>query len=115
MFIGPKLFYLNSTGQVEMQLTPALPSWLFEDEASDNDPYFDEDGNHIVEFKLLGQIPVTYHNPGGVNRYGEHPASYSITKTDGQEIAITGPTIPTETALLIRRMTDVESIDAYFA
>jgi hypothetical protein len=115
MFIGPTLFFLNESGKLEMQLTPALPSWLFEDEASDNDPSFDSDGNHIVEFTLLGSIPVTYHNPGGKNRYGEHPTSYSITKTNGQEIAINGPTVPTETALLIRRMTEVASIDAYFA
>jgi hypothetical protein len=115
MFIGPTLFFLNGSGAVEMQLTPALPSWLFEDEDSENDPSFDSEGNHIVQFTLLGSISVTYHNPGGKNRYGEHPVSYSITKTDGQEISINGPTIPTETALLIRRMTEVASIDAYFA
>lgn len=114
MFIGPELFYVNESGDLEMQLTPALPSWLFEDEASDNDPTFDEDGNHVVEFKLFGTIVVTYHNPGGVNRYGENPKRYIVVMEEGQEIQIDGPTIPSETAEAIRRMTGVASVDAFF-
>lgn len=114
MFIGPKMFYLNSKDELEMQLTPALPSWLFEDKESDNEPTFDEDGNHIVMFKLFASIPVTYHNPGGVNRYGENPKRYTVTMKDGQVVEIDGPTIPTATAQTIRRMSLVQSIDAYF-
>jgi hypothetical protein len=114
MFIGPKLFYLNSKNALEMQLVPALPSWLFEDKESDNEPKFDKDGNHIVMFKLFASIPVTYHNPGGVNRYGENPKRYTVTMKDGQVVEIDGPTIPTATAQTIRRMSMVQSIDAYF-
>jgi hypothetical protein len=114
MFIGPKLFFFNDNEEVEMQLTPALPSWLFEDEESDNDPTFDDEGNHIVMFKLFASIPVTYHNPGGKNLYGKNPVSYKVTMTDGEIVSVDGPTIPTETALEIRRMSNVASIDAYF-
>ena len=114
MFIGPKLFFLDDKDELGMQLTPALPSWLFEDDQSDNDPTFDDQGNHVVQFKLFGAIDVVYHNPGGVNRYGEHPKSYVITKTDGQEITVNGPTVPSATASLIRRASSVESVDAYF-
>ena len=46
MFIGPELFYLNDSGELEMQLVPALPSWVFEDENSDKETMYDEDGNH---------------------------------------------------------------------
>lgn len=114
MFIGPKLFFLDDKDELGMQLTPALPSWLFEDEESDNDPTFDDKGNHVVQFKLFGAITVVYHNPGGVDRFGVHPTSYVITKSDGQEITVNGPTIPAATAQLVRRASSVVSIDAYF-
>jgi len=114
MFIGPKPFFLNEHGKVEMQLAPALPSWLFEDSKSDNAPTFDDKGNHVVSFKLFATIPVTYHNPGGVSLYGLPPKSYTVVMKGGKVISIDGPTIPTTTALAIRRVSDVESIDAYF-
>lgn len=114
MFIGPKPFYLNDSGELEMQLVPALPSWLFEDKESDGKPIFDKDGNHIVIFKLFASIPVTYHNPSGENLFGINPNSYKVVMIDGKVIEIDGPSIPSETAIAIRRMKDVASIDAYF-
>ena len=114
MFIGPELFSLNEEGKLKMTLAPALPSWLFEDEESDSDPKFDEDGNHIVSFKLFASIPVTYHNPGGVDRFGEKPKSYKVTLDDGSEVNVNESVIPEETALQVRRMTGVKSIDAFF-
>jgi hypothetical protein len=114
MFIGPTPFFLNDKGEVEMQLVPALPSWLFEDESSDTDPTFDEDGNHVVSFKLFAQIPVIYHNAGGRDLFGELPKKYAVTMSDGSTVDVKGATIPTKTALLIRRVSQVESIDAYF-
>jgi hypothetical protein len=114
MFIGPEPFFLNKHGKVEMQLQPALPSWLFEDETSESDPHYDEDGNHIVSFKLFSMIPVTYHNPGGKDIHGTNPKSYTVTMTDGTILDVEGGSIPTETALKIRRVTGVASIDAYF-
>ena len=114
MFIGPKMFYLNDEGKVEMQLVPALPSWLFEDPEGDSDPTFDEEGNHIITFKLFASIPVTYHNPGASNLFGVNPKSYKITFVDRPAVTIDGPTIPTETALEIRRMSNIKSIDAFF-
>ena len=114
MFIGPTPFTLNDEGELQMQLVPALPSWLFEDEGSDNDPTFDDDGNHVVTFKLFGHILVTYHNPGGQNIYGKPPKSYKVTMEDGSVVDVDGPFIPTKSALEIRRVKGVKSIDAYF-
>mmetsp|Transcript_24533 Transcript_24533/g.68377 ORF Transcript_24533/g.68377 Transcript_24533/m.68377 type:complete len:164 (-) Transcript_24533:247-738(-) len=114
MFIGPTPFFVNDEGNVEMQLVPALPSWLFEDETSDNDPTLDEDGSHVVSFKLFAKILVIYHNPGAKNIYGESPKHYKVTMTDGSVSTVDGPTIPTELALKIRRTTGVASVDAYF-
>merc|ERR1711935_999794 len=114
MFIGPEPFFLNEKDEVEMQLVPALPSWLFEDEESDSDPNFDDDGNHIVSFKLFASIPVTYHNPGGRDLFGEPPKEYKVTMIDGKTIEVKGETVPTKIALAIRRVSEVESVDAYF-
>ena len=113
-FIGIKPFFHNDDAEPEMQLVPALPSWLFEDESSDSHPNFDEDGNHIVSFKLFGKILVTYHNPVAKNLFGKPPNSYTVTMTDDSVVEIDGPTIPTTTAKKIRRVTTVKSIDAYF-
>lgn len=114
MFIGPEPFFLNEKDELEMQLVPALPSWLFEDEESDSDPNFDDDGNHVVSFKLFAAIPVTYHNPEGRDLFGESPKKYKVTMIDGNTIEVKGATVPTKTALAIRRVSEVESIDAYF-
>jgi hypothetical protein len=114
MFIGEKAFFLNDDDEVEMTLVPVLPSWLFEDESIDTEPTFDEDGNHVVSFKLFAKIVVTYHNPGGKNLFGEPPKSYTVTMTDGSTVDVDGPTIPNKMAIKIRRVSSVESIDAYF-
>lgn len=114
MFLGPSLFSVTEHGHLQMELTPALPSWLFEDKESGSDPKFDDAGNHVVKFKLFASIPVTYHNPGGVDRFGESPKRYVVTMTGGKVIKIDGPTIPSQTAAEIRRMKRVSSIDAYF-
>lgn len=114
MFIGPTPFFLNKKGDVVMQLVPALPSWLFEDEEADSAPMFDEEGNHVVRFKLFASIIVTYHNPGGKNLYGVSPKSYNVTFANGQSVSTVGPTISTKTAIAIRKVTGVKAIDAYF-
>lgn len=114
MFLGPNVYTVDKSGALQMKLTPALPSWLFEDKEIDNAPKFDEAGNHIVKFKLFASIPVTYHNPGGVNRFGESPQKYTVTKTNGESIDVDGPYIQAKTAAEIRRMKTIASIDAYF-
>lgn len=114
MFIGPELFYTNKHGDVEMKFEPALPHWLFEDSESDNAPTFDSDGAPVVSFKLFASIPVTYHNPGGKTLLGMTPKAYTVTYKGGKTIDIKGSFIPEKTALEIRRMSKIHSIDAYF-
>jgi hypothetical protein len=114
MFLGSDPFFLNEKGDLQMQLMPALPSWLFEDSTADNAPTFDTDGNHVVTFKLFGAIPVTYHNKGGKTLYGVPPKSYDVTFANSTVASFDGRAIGSETAHLIRRVSRVASIDAYF-
>jgi hypothetical protein len=114
MFIGSKLFFLNEDNKLEMQLVPVLPSWLFEDPEAESKPNFDADGNHVITFKLFGAIPVTYHNEGGKNLYGVNTKSYKVTMADGTESLFEGSSISSDTAMKIRRVKGVASIDAYF-
>lgn len=114
MFVGPELFFLNKDSDLEMQLVPALPLWLFKDDSENAvEADRDEEGNLIVSFKLFGTIDVTYHNSKEVNLFGENPSSYVITMGD-TIMRVDGPTIPTDMALTIRRNVKVDSIDAFF-
>jgi len=114
MFIGPKPFFLNDSGDVEMQLTPAIPSWLFDDPEGEAPAHYDEDGNLIVIFKLFASIDVTYHNKHGGDLYGVPPKKYKVTMADDSVVDVDGPSIPADTALEIRRVKGVKTIDAYF-
>jgi hypothetical protein len=113
MFLGNNLFSLNEDGAVVMEFNPALPTWLFEDPDSGEDPTYDKDGNHTIAFKLFGTIPVTYHNPGGKSIYGTPPKSYKITTSEGVS-KVDGPVVPTKMAIAIRKLKGIKSIDAYF-
>merc|ERR1711971_689552 len=108
------MFYLNKEGDVEFQLKPAIPSWLFVDEETAGDAILDDDGQYTVSSKLFGTIPVIYHNPDGNNLYGNPPISYRIVLEDGSVEDVEGEFVPNELALKIRRTTEVVSIDAFF-
>jgi hypothetical protein len=114
MFIGPNPFILNDEGEVEMQLIPALPIWLFEDLESGAEGKRDEDGNLVVSYKLFASIMVTYHNTLETDLFDVEPTSYVVTMTDGSTVEVEGSTIPTETAIQIRKLLGVETIDVYF-
>jgi hypothetical protein len=114
MFIGPEPFFLGDDGKVQMQLAPALPLWLFEGDDDEAEPTYDDDGNLTIDFKLFASITVTYHNSEGKDLFGIPPNSYKVKMADGNVVDIEGPIIPTETAVAIRKLVTVESIDAYF-
>ncbi|KAL7537680.1 hypothetical protein ACHAWF_005870, partial [Thalassiosira exigua] len=114
MFMGFDTFFLNDDGEVEMQLVPALPIWLFEDEETGSAGKRDEDGNLVVSFKLFASIMVTYHNTLGTDLFEVPPKSYVVTMEDGSTVEVEGSSIPTATAIQIRKLLGVESIDAYF-
>mmetsp|Transcript_19121 Transcript_19121/g.31682 ORF Transcript_19121/g.31682 Transcript_19121/m.31682 type:complete len:1223 (-) Transcript_19121:156-3824(-) len=112
MFLGPEPFFLNDSGDVEMKLVVALPEWLFEDE--ENAGTRDDDDNLTINFMLFGKIPVTYHKSVDGDLFGVNAKGYLIKMKDGSAVHVDGPSIPTDTAIAIRRVRSVESIDAYF-
>lgn len=116
IFIGATPYYLDDNGSLKMSLKPAIPSWMFKDDEDPNaaDPTYDEDGNLTVKFKLFASILVTYHNSKGSDLFDVAPNGYKITMKDGSTEDVDGPEIDAELAIKIRKMYDVDSIDAYF-
>jgi len=111
MFVGQNPYFIDEDGSLKMQLVPALPLWLFTDET---DSAVTADEEVTLSFKLFASIMVTYHNSQKTNLYGVAPKGYQVIYKDGSVVQIDGPIIPTETAIDIRRMVKVNSIDAYF-
>jgi len=107
MMLGPQPFFIaEESGELRMQLLPALPRWLFVD-AKDSAP--------TISFKLFGAIDVTYyHLRGDENLYRNPPSRYVIGLRDGSTFNVDGPSIPFELADKIRRIAFVATIEAYF-
>lgn len=107
IMLGPNPFSIDEdTGELRMQLIPALPRWLFADK---------KDSAPTVSFKLFGAIDVTYFHMGGnENLYRVPPSRYVIGLRDGSTFNVDGPSIPFELADKIRRIVFVATIEAYF-
>ncbi|KAL7535578.1 hypothetical protein ACHAXR_006579, partial [Thalassiosira sp. AJA248-18] len=114
MFLGPNPYIMDEEGNVEMQLIPALPIWLFEDLESGAEGERDDEGNLTVSYKLFATIMVTYHNTLGTDLFDVLPTSYVVTMSDGSTVEVEGSSIPTETAVQIRKLLGVDTIDVYF-
>jgi hypothetical protein len=80
MFWGEKGFYLNDENELTLELSPVLPSWLF-----------DENGE--IRFNFLSKTEVTYRNPQRKDTFGAGGAKIAkifIEKTDGETARING-------------------------
>lgn len=108
MMLGPKPFYLDDvSGELHMQLVPALPRWFFDDSLPNTAPF--------VSFKLFGAIDVTYfHLRGTSDLYRTPPSRYIVGLRDGSTFHVDGGSIPSDLADKIRRVVFVASIEAYF-
>lgn len=114
MFMGPNPYVMNDEGDVEMQLVPALPIWLFEDLEAGAMGTRDLDGNLVVSYKIFASIMVTYHNTLGTDLFDVLPKSYVVHMSDGSDVEVEGSNIPTKTAVQIRKLLGVASIDVYY-
>jgi hypothetical protein len=112
LMIGPNPFFLaKDTGEVQMQLLPALPLWFFERDTTDGST---KDDTLVVKFKLFGAIKVYYHNERKTDLFRLPPSRYKIGLRDGTTLTVNGPSIPAEIADKIRRVIFVDYISAYF-
>lgn len=110
MMIGPEVFFVNEeSGLLEMQLIPALPSWLFK-----HNPEADIGEQYSIHFKLFTSIDVVYYTSTPMDLFGIPPAKYKIGLRDGSKIKVVGPTLRNDLALNIRRVVFADYIHAYF-
>jgi hypothetical protein len=117
MFIGPEPFYVDkTTGRVQMQLVPTLPSWLFHTHG------VGKGGINLggtksmpeVSFKLFSSITVRYHNQQKKDIIGILPKFYRVGLRDGSVFEFNQSFIPPEMTDKIRRVVFVDYIEAHF-
>ena len=112
MFIGSNPYSLDDNGELQFQLVPALPDWLFY--GYDESDEVSSDEEYVASFKLFAAIEVTYHNSLRSSLFGIPPKKYVVTYKDGSKVKVDGPYVPSKVAEDIRRVVKVDSIDAYF-
>lgn len=107
MFIGMRPFrHSQTTGALEMQLTPTIPLWLFTKTS---------DREHTVSFTLFGQITVEYiHRRGNIDLCEAAPSRYIVKLRDGSLHEIDGQSLPSALADKVRRVLFVEKIEVFF-
>ncbi|WP_438347945.1 cellobiose phosphorylase [Paenibacillus sp. FA6] len=91
MMAGKNVFTVRE-GQLTLTLTPALPSWLF-----------DETGK--ISFTFLGSTQVTYHNSRRADTFGTNAAKISkmkLVKCDDSVVEYDGAVIQGAQALAVR-------------
>jgi hypothetical protein len=115
MMIGPKPFFLHKdTGELQMQLVPALPLWFFEKDTTETIKQDKKKELLVIEFKLFADITVQYHNVRRNDLFETAPSRYEIGLRDGSTRKVNGTTIPGELADKIRRVFYIDYINAYF-
>jgi hypothetical protein len=114
MMIGPKPFFLNEdTGELQLQLMPALPLWFFEKDTTETIKP-DEKEFLVIEFKLFADITVKYHNVRRTDLFQRAPTRYVIGLRDGSIHKVDSSVIPGDLADKIRRVVFCDYISAYF-
>ena len=118
MFIGPEPFRVDeTTGELQMQLLPTLPSWLFHihDGLADmGGVMMDDDGTPRISFKLFSSINVHYYNEEKIDLLGAPPKRYRVGLRDGSIFDFNQTVIPHDMAIKIRRVVFVDFIEAHF-
>ena len=112
LMIGPQPFYVDDeSGELRMQLLPALPLWFFENDTTDS---VQGDKTLAVRFKLFAAIDVHYHNIRQSDLFRTPPTRYEVGLRDGSTHQVNGPYISGDLAVKIRRVVFVDYISAYF-
>jgi hypothetical protein len=67
-----------------------------------------------VSWKLFASIMVTYHNTLGTDLFDVEPKKYVVHMKDSDDVEVDGSSVPAATAIQIRKLWGVMSIDVYF-
>jgi hypothetical protein len=111
MTVGRQPFQINANNELQLEFNPALPCWLFTEEArtvrvyQDNSWCDKEFMANSFSFIFLGDILVTYHNPERKNTFGEaavSPANWTIYGAKGEKQMISGEALSGKLAEKIR-------------
>lgn len=109
MFIGETLFQLNEGGELEMQLVPSLPAWLFKENDIVQSP---ADKKYVIRFKLFTSINVAYFVTEPKDLFGVKPSRYTIGLRDGSVLSV--ESISSTLAANIRKVVFIDYIHAFF-
>jgi len=111
MAVGQKPFRLAPEGKLELRFTPALAGWLFTREArkirllKENRWQELEFPANTFSFMFLGEIPVTYHNPGLKDTFGPgrvSPTRWTVVDSAGNSRSFQGDSLRGDIAEAIR-------------
>lgn len=100
MVAGPAPFTLNEKNQLQLKLSPILPSWLFHSDGT-------------FSFTFLGKVQVTYHNPEKVDTWKVHAKHASVVLTNGEIVNDADGILEGDLANKVRN-SQVKSIDIFF-
>jgi hypothetical protein len=100
MMVGKTPFFV-ADGEINLQLKPALPGWLFDNE-------------NMISFNFLGKCNIAYHNNLRKDTYSENMCIKKIDLyLDEKKIELNGNIIPSPYASLVRE-NSIQKIEAYF-
>ncbi|MGC9361420.1 MAG: hypothetical protein ACP5F3_00680 [Candidatus Syntrophosphaera sp.] len=111
MALGQKPFALGEDGNLELRLEPALPGWLFTQEARQASLYADGELKdfqfpaNTFSIMFLGRVLLTYHNPSLYDTFGPQavsPHRWKITRDNGEIVEFSGPVLTGEIVPKIR-------------
>ena len=98
MMYGRNPFFIDEDGELALELKPALPAWLFDDESS-------------VTFRFMGHVDVTYYNYAGLDTWDATSRAHTLIFTDGSKISLGGGHISAPYAEQVRSLSDVKAIE----
>ncbi len=101
MVAGKSPFTVNEKNELQLQLFPILPRWLFHNDGT-------------LSFTFLGKIRVTYHNPNNMDTWKMVPQRISVVLLNDETVVDNDGVLEGNIALQVRSGL-VKSIDVYLA
>jgi hypothetical protein len=111
MTVGANPFDINQAGELQLNLQPALPGWLFTREKRIchlqlNDTWQDvEFPAHTFSFMFLGSILISYQNTALADSFGKAgvvPKSWKVFDLDGNQRSFYGDSLSGDIVFQIR-------------